>query len=204
MAEEPKPRQSARELMRQGLLAVRKRPEMYIGKHGSLNDLVFEAMCLSLAEAHCGSCSTITLRVDGSCFSIEDDGMGVSLVPDKWGRPFAQRAMTELLVCRDHDEHLRLKTDLCVMGLAAVNALSNTSSLVTSDGARSYTQTYTQGMPNEDFKQDQETRPRGTTLTFEADTSFLETSTFDEASLRKRINDLEVADLSGLTLNIET
>ena len=59
------------------LEAVRRRPELYFQlDRNLLNQYVVGAMCLALAEVHCGSATQIRVAVDGSSFSVEDDGGG--------------------------------------------------------------------------------------------------------------------------------
>ena len=185
----------------EGLEAVRKRHEMYVGPTPALTDFVFDAMCLALTEGHCGTCSEIAVRVDGTTFSVLDNGLGLSLEVGRFGRPFAEAAMTVLHACRDHKEHEKLKHEFCGIGLAVVNALSKTASVMSSNGERSFKQTYITGTPQGEFEQLPEAQPSGTVLAFEIDEAYLDDPIFDAARLRSRIEEAD-ADFSRVKLTI--
>lgn len=187
--------------IREGLEAVRKRPEMYVGPTPALTDFVFDAMCLALTEGHCGTCTEISVHVEGTKFTVVDNGIGLSLEVGRYGMPFAEAAMTVLEACRDHKEHERLKHEFCGIGLAVVNALSKSASVVSSDGDRSFQQAYVVGTPQGDFEQLPAARPRGTVLTFEIDEAYLDDTVFDAARLRSRIEEAD-ADLSRVKIAI--
>ncbi len=203
MADEDPPSRSMRDVtLWEGLEAVRKRPEMYVGTTPGLIDFVFDAMCLALTEGHCGTCTEISVQVDGTKFTVLDNGVGLSLEVGPHGMPFAEAAMTVLGACRDHKEHERLKHEFCGIGLAVVNALSKSASVISSDGERSFRQAYLVGMPQGDFEKMPQALPRGTVLTFEIDEAYLDDKGFDAERLRSRIEDVD-ADLSPVKIAIE-
>jgi len=182
--------------------AIRRRPRMYIGAdNADATDLVFEAMCLALAEAACGSVSAISVLVEGLHIRITDDGNGISLEPDKQGVPFAQRAMTEIGACRDHKEHVRLKQELCEFGLVVVNALSSAASVTSGDGKTQQRQTYTAGVANGPFGETGTGPQRGTVLEFHLDPRFIGQQ-FDETKLWTLVDELPI-DLQNLSLTVD-
>jgi len=184
------------------LEAIRRRHEMYVGAGGGhLTDLVFEALCLSLTEAHCGTARRIDINVKGLDVEIYNDGLGVSLEPDRFGIPFAEAIMTTLYACRDHKEHERLKRELCGTGIVVVNALSETTSLSVSHGANIHEQRYTCGQPDGAFVDTGRAALSGTTLRFAIDEQFLQDRTFDQAKLEERLSSLEI-DLDDVAITI--
>ena len=184
------------------VVSIRQRHELYVGPGGAqLSDLVFEAMCLSLTEAHCGTVSTISVNVNGLDIEVTDDGLGLSLQPDRNGLPFAEAVMTTLYACRDHKQHERLKREVCRFGIVVVNALSSTASLGISHGAARQEQHYTCGQANGPFTKTGTSSPRGTTLRFSLEPRFLLDDSFDPHALRTRIGQLSMK-LEGLTLHI--
>ncbi len=159
-----------------------------------------EALCLSLAEAHCGTVRHIGINVDGLDVEIRNDGLGISLEPDCFGIPFGEAIMTTLYACRDHKEHERLKREVCKVGIVVVNALSHTASLRVSHEATLHEQTYTCGQPDAPFADTGRQAPRGTTLRFVVDEQFLKDRTFDQADLQARLGELDL-DLEHLTIS---
>gem|GEM_PF-1290208 len=180
--------------------AIRQRPEMYVGEGGAaLTDLVFEALCLSLTEAHCGTASEIRVGVTGADIEITNDGAGLSLDTDQYGIPFAEAVMTTLYACRDHKEHEQLKHELCGVGIVVVNALSQNASVSISHGTGVHEQTYTRGEPDAPFATTSRSAPSGTRLRFTLDRRFLRDETFDQVGLQRRLAELEI-DLEGVAI----
>lgn len=183
--------------------AIRRRPALYLGAEAAgINDLVFEALCLSLTEAHCGTVGTITVTAVGLDVEISNDGLGLSLEPDRNGIPFAESIMTSLYACRDHSEHQRLKHELCEMGIVVVNALSTRSSIHISHGTTVQEQRYTKGRPDGPFVDTGRATASGTTLRFSLDPEFLADVNIDPAAIRSRLADVDI-DLAAVAIQID-
>lgn len=172
------------------LEAIRARPEMYVPMQGQgnvRNHLLLEALCLSLAEAHCGSCTEIVIETSGRTAHIRDNGIGLSLEKNKAGIPFAERLFTQLYACRDHKAHLALGHELCGSGIVAVNALSSSFTVqIHSDGAL-HQMAFTDGVMTQILERVGQSAQSGTELRFTIAEPFAGTQEFDLPSLRSAI-----------------
>jgi len=127
-----------------GAQAIRRRPSMYLAykKVASetnplkveyiggvedphcLTNLVIEALCLSRANAAAGIVSEINVLVrNGVEIRIQDNGPGLSMEKDKWGKTFVETLATVLHACKNikHED----VQHFCENGVVVVNALSS-------------------------------------------------------------------------------
>ncbi|MCP3997712.1 MAG: hypothetical protein GY722_22025 [bacterium] len=147
--------------------AIRYRPHVYLqGASNVRNELLLEALCLSLAEAHCGTCSRIDVEFCGRSACVRDNGIGLSLEDDGFGRPFAEVIFTELHSCRDHKAHQELGRKLCGAGIVVTNALSEKFVVDIHTGDVHYRQSYHGGEPDGPFSVVGKTDRTGTELRF--------------------------------------
>lgn len=132
----------------EGLDAIRKRPGLYAGdlsRPALANELLTEAMCISAYDALGGCCTLVEVDVLGpSRVVIRDDGPGWPLDPTSDGSPWAHEAMTRLGACAAHKEP-RARHELCAIGLAVINALSESVDLTVSTEAATWSQSYARG-----------------------------------------------------------
>src|SRR5918996_2377666 len=192
----------------EGLEPVRKRPGMYIGGVSSagLHHLIWEVLDNSVDEAMNGHASNIwvTLHVDGSSITIEDDGRGIPI--DK--HPATKKSALEVIFTMLHAggkfERGNYKTagGLHGVGASVVNALSKELiATVRRDGAE-WEQRFKQGKPVGPPKKVGPARGSGTKVFFHPDPSIFPKIELDAAVIRER---LEVASYlhKGLKISFE-
>jgi DNA gyrase subunit B len=177
-----------------GLEAVRKRPSMYVGPLDSpatLNKLIEQMMCISFDGALSGRCSRIavTLHGDGSA-SIDNDGPGLPTENDPThGIPLIQIMLTMLFACRAARENAEAKA-LCSVGIAVVNALSETLTVEIRRAGRLWRQHYRQGDPEGPLTDVGPAETTGLMFRFTPDPTIFQVRRFDAHDLHARLDEL--------------
>ena len=178
-----------------GLEAVRKRPDMYIGDHGSggLHHLVYEVLDNSIDEALAGFCDNIEVRIypDGSC-TVEDNGRGIPVEMHKEAKVSAlDVVLTKLHAGGKFDsDSYKVAGGLHGVGVSVVNALSEWLEADVYRDGKHYHFECARGVAKGKVKEIGETTKQGTKISFKPDEEIFGDTEFAYDTLLKRIREL--------------
>ena len=184
----------------EGLEAVRKRPEMYIGnrQQGGLHHLVYEVMDNSIDEALAGRCDSIIVRIhiDGSC-SVEDNGEGIPVEKhEQAGISALEVVLTTLHSGGKFDNKAyKVSGGLHGVGVSVVNALSEWLEADVYRDGRHYHFECDRGASRGPVREVGPSSKRGTVIKFLPDEEIFGDVDFVHDTLLKRIR--EVAYLNA-------
>lgn len=182
--------------------AIRRRPSMYVRDLDNVrNDLLLEVLCLPLAEAHCGTCSSIEVEVSAHRASVRYDGSGPPLEAGRSGTHSAEAIFTKLFACRDHKEHARLGNELCRFGVVVVNAFSEWLVAEIASEGRIHRQSYRDGRPEGPFQDVGPAEKPSVAISFSLAQPFRGSAAFDVDALFDEIHARDL-DLSGVAVAI--
>ncbi len=188
----------------EGLEAVRKRPGMYIGSTGErgLHHLVQEVVDNSVDEAMAGYCDTVevTLLADGGV-RVRDNGRGIPVDM----HPVEKRPAVELVLTTLHaggkfdSDSYAVSGGLHGVGVSVVNALSSRLEVEIKVGGSVWFQPYENSKPAAPLRKVKPTKEHGTTLTFWADPTIFETTTYHFDTIARRMQEMAFLN-RGLTM----
>lgn len=173
--------------------AVRKRPGMYFGDvhdKGGLFHLVLDVIANALDLALGGRCTRIDVEFgDDDSVTVSDDGPGIPVARDKGP------SLIEILEHRDewptvdgHRPHVHL--GLGAIGLAVVNAASESFELVTVCDGRRATARYSRGIAVQPLVVEPTTQPTGTRVRVRPDPQIFTVTRIPREDLGARLLDL--------------
>jgi DNA gyrase subunit B len=190
-----------------GIEAVRKRPAMYIGSTGEmgLHHLVWEVADNSVDEAMAGFCDEINVVVhDDNSVTVTDNGRGIPVdmhATEK--KPAAEVVMTVLHAGGKFDsDTYKVSGGLHGVGVSVVNALSDWLDLEIWREGEVWEQSYEKGVPTSKLKSSGKTKKTGTKITFHADPSIFNTTTYSYDTLAQRLRELAFLN-KGLKITLE-
>jgi DNA gyrase subunit B len=191
----------------EGLEAVRKRPGMYIGSTGErgLHHLVYEIVDNAVDEALAGYADTIvcTLLADGGV-RVVDNGRGIPV--DK--HPVEKKPAVEVVLTTLHaggkfdGKSYAVSGGLHGVGAAVVNALSTRLEVEIRRDGFVWTQAYAGGgRPTGPLQKGPATKATGSTVTFWADPTVFETTTYSFETLSRRLQEMAFLN-AGLSITL--
>ncbi|MDT4910815.1 MAG: gyrase subunit [Pseudonocardiales bacterium] len=188
----------------EGLEAVRKRPSMYIGSTSErgLHHLVQEVVDNSVDEALGGHADRIevTLLADGGV-RVNDNGRGmpVDMHPTQ-KKPTVEVILTVLHAGGKFDgKAYAVSGGLHGVGVSVVNALSTRLEVEIDRDGYHWTQPYVNQRPAAPLHRGEKTRRTGTTVTFWADPTIFETTTYSFETISRRLQEMAFLN-KGLTI----
>jgi DNA gyrase subunit B len=192
----------------EGLEAVRKRPNMYIGDVGErgLHHLVYEVVDNSVDEAMAGRANEINVWIHAdSSITIVDNGSGIPVGPHPTvkGMDTLDVVMTKLHAGGKFESNAyKVSGGLHGVGVTCVNALSEWLKVEVYREGKVFAQRYERGQPTGKVTAVGETQRRGTKVTFKPDTTIFEVSEFSFETLSGRLRELAFLN-AGLKITIE-
>lgn len=191
----------------EGLEAVRKRPGMYIGSTGErgLHHLVYEIVDNAVDEAMAGYADTIdvTLLADGGV-RVKDNGRGIPTDI----HPTEGVSAVELVLTQLHaggkfgGGGYKVSGGLHGVGSSVVNALSTRLDVVVRQKGHAFRMEFAAGgVPAGPLRKEEATDKTGTVITFWADDSIFETTTYDFETLRARFQQMAFLN-KGLSITL--
>src|ERR1700756_661805 len=190
-----------------GLEAVRLRPAMYIGSTGEmgLHHLVWEVVDNSVDEAMAGFADEVNVTVhEDNSVTVVDNGRGIPVdmhATEK--KPAAEVVMTVLHAGGKFDsDTYKVSGGLHGVGVSVVNALADWLDLEIWRDGEVWEQSYEKGVPTSKLKSSGKTRKTGTKITFHADPSIFEKTTYSFDTLSQRLRELAFLN-KGLKITLD-
>ncbi|MBB4917024.1 DNA topoisomerase (ATP-hydrolyzing) subunit B [Streptosporangium saharense] len=190
----------------EGLEAVRKRPGMYIGSTGErgLHHLVYEVVDNSVDEALAGHADRIevTLLADNGV-RVVDNGRGIPVgIVEAEGRPAVEVVLTVLHAGGKFDsKSYAVSGGLHGVGVSVVNALSTALEVEIRTDGHYWRQSYSHSKPTAPLAKGEPTSETGTSITFWADDTIFETTTWNFETLSRRFQEMAFLN-KGLTISL--
>ena len=178
-----------------GLVAVRKRPGMYIGSTSSrgLHHLVYEIVDNSVDEALAGYCTEIEVIInEGNSICVVDNGRGIPVgINQKAGKSAVEVVFTILHAGgKFGGGGYKVSGGLHGVGASVVNALSEWLEVTVHMDGKKYNQRYERGKVMYPLKETGETTKTGTEVVFLPDKEIFEETVFDFEILRERLREI--------------
>lgn len=188
--------------------AVRKRPGMYFGniEYNGANSVVHELVANSVDLYLAGKSTKIRVEVENQAITVLDDGPGLPFW--KAAKEDSSVSLAQYYLTHRHDSptadnhapHIHLLGG--GLGLAVVNAASDSMLIESSDGERLWKQEFGQGGVLSDLSVEKTSRPKGTKIELTLDKKLFGNYTVEMFELRKTL--FEVAHFDpGIIIELQ-
>jgi DNA gyrase subunit B len=179
----------------EGLIAVRKRPAMYIGNTGfeGLHHLVYEVVDNSIDEALAEYCDLIDIQIlNDESVIVVDNGRGIPVDYHETEKvPALEVVMTKLHSGGKFDsKSYKVSGGLHGVGVSVVNALSEFLEVEVYREGEIYFQRFERGEKKNELQVRGKTQKRGTQIHFKPDPDIFEITHFDFDTLARRMREL--------------
>jgi DNA gyrase subunit B len=191
----------------EGMQAIRKRPDMYIGGRDAngLHHLVYEIVANSVDEALAGRCDNITVEFhpDGSC-SVTDDGHGIPVGMNQQLKMSGVEAVLTQMHTGGKFEGKAYNTagGLHGIGLKAVNACSDWTKVTVWQGGKEHQIEFARGQKTKDLHVVGPADKTGTRISFLPDATIFEGIDFKYAMIAARLRELAFL-AKGLKIHLQ-
>ena len=190
----------------EGLEAVRKRPDMYIGgtDASGLHHLVYEALDNAIDEALQGYCTKVQvhLSADGSV-SVTDNGRGIPVGAHESGKDSLEVVMTVLHAGAKFDnDSYKVSGGLHGVGVSVVCGLSEWLQVDVFREGKHYRQSYSRGTATSPVTIVGDSDRRGTRVQFKPDPEIFPKPEFQYDILTKRCRELAFLN-NGLRITVD-
>jgi DNA gyrase subunit B len=179
----------------EGLEAVRKRPDMYIGDtyDAGLHHLVYECVDNSIDEVQNGHADSVrvTLNADGSC-TVIDNGRGIPVdMHEEENLPAVEVVMTKLHSGGKFDgDNYKVSGGLHGVGVSCVNALAEWMEVEVCRDQKIHHIRFERGVTASKLRVLGKTDQRGTKVTFKPDPTVMQATVFNAELLSARLREL--------------
>ncbi len=179
----------------EGLIAVRKRPAMYIGNTGfeGLHHLVYEVVDNSIDEALAEYCDMIDIQIlNDESVIVVDNGRGIPVDYHETEKvPALEVVMMKLHSGGKFDsKSYKVSGGLHGVGVSVVNALSEFLEVEVYRDGEIYFQRFERGEKKNELQVIGKTEKRGTKIHFKPDAEIFEVTHFDFDTLARRMREL--------------
>jgi DNA gyrase subunit B len=190
----------------EGMAAVRKRPEMYIGDRQvrGLHHMVSEVVDNSVDEAMGGFCTqiSVTIDADGSC-TVEDNGRGIPVGIEKSTGKSALEVVHTILHSggKFDNKSYRVSGGLHGVGVSVVNALSEWLEVEVSRDGKGFRMEFARGAKKGEMRELGPRKTTGTKTTFKPDAEIFPEVDFRFDILAHRLRELAYLN-AGLKITL--